>query len=492
MAPITKGAPFPRVNAALTKHELTPTQVQTYVADRLDNLARDLFALAYGRTGVLPLPAGAAPAPGLLQAGTVDDSFKVASFVGLIYNSSIVHTPLADYESPGSVECENAAGTTYHVGARLQQVPIPTALGVAQNGRTGQISYVALQVKIGELGHPDSVVDNGDGTVTITVDTITQAGGALRDHGDRDGTAWLVTPVTATSGAFGVATVEYAAGHYTMTCNALGQAIGSVSTTAADYWVLIDGLTCSTADLSVDDDYLYLGNFAGAGSPGPIGAVDVSGVYRFESTIGTLAANLLQLARDIYTTPTLDGDGVANLAAPLQTTLTSHLNGGAGKHDATEIDDEGVGGFHSAGSAQTTLNNYNDELVRQQYRTPIAQGIFRLGNHLGSATQLVKGYGWDAAAPIVLAGAGVFDIKLAADPAGGYANLTVQLSASGHSSAAYAQATEDVSLRSAVNKTLRVLYHASGAVLDPADDDSDAARIMVSVYDTASVPGAAP
>jgi len=323
---ISRAWPFGRVNAAGSKHELTRQQLQEYLGDAGYKLARDLFAVAFGRSGIFPI--GAAPQLDLQAGG--NDQIDLTTGLGLLFNSNDV-PPLADW-TLGTVEVENLLATTYHTGLRLQRVPVNASAGVRQNLASGAVEYVAHQMAIGELGHPDSVTDNGNGTIDLDVATIVKAGGASCNHGERSIVVWLDTPVDPLhTVALQTGTVDYAAGNYDTTSSIgdLGQTarVGSVSVTPADYWVLVTGPTVTTLDISASDQYLYTGEFAGAGAVArsgvAIGAIDVSGVYRFESTIGTLAANVLQLAKDVYTIPSLDGDGLANLPVPLETLCTN-------------------------------------------------------------------------------------------------------------------------------------------------------------------------
>lgn len=365
---MTVGWPMSRVNAEGQKHELTRKQLHTYLLNYFGSGLRDFVDLLLGRSGIFPT--GGTPLN--LTAGVAADTIRISSGAGMIHNAADWEWPIVDWTTPGDIEVENALGRTYRVGMRLQSIPKFSADGVRQNRRTlNQIDYVVAERSIGELGHPDSVTDNGDGTVRLDVSTIMKAGGITVNHGDRAAKVWLTSAVDPDwTVALQTGTAEYGIvpGKYTIEnlpdCGQKART-GVTSTTAADYWVHIPGPTVTTLNISATAAYLYLGNFVGAGFGGPIGAVDTTGIYRFGAVFGTLDADVWTLFRDVYTAPTRDGDGVANLPTPLQTLIDTHLNGGANKHDATEVDDETVGGFHGA-TVQATLDNLSTELTARE------------------------------------------------------------------------------------------------------------------------------
>lgn len=158
--------------------------------------------------------------------------------------------------------------------------------------------------------------------------------------------------------------------------------------------------------------------------------------------------------------------------------LTAHQNGGPGKHDATEIDFDG-GGF-AAATVEAVLKEIRSIL-------PIACGIFRLGDAAGG-TQMIGGQGFDAGTPITRVAAGSYDIFLAGDPPGGvWADIAVQLTPGGHSvgfeTSGCCEHIPERDLAGASN--IRVYYFdQAGAFLDPPANDSNSARIQITVWDS--------
>jgi hypothetical protein len=323
---LARGFPYDRIRADGTKRQLTRTDVVVRLADALWKHERDTFNLVFGRSGILPLmPTGLD-----LVAGALGDSFSLTQGIGLIFRFDD-SPPIVENLSAASHITENLLGQTYHIGARLQRCPSMTAESVGANPRTGAIEYLVDRMWIGELAHPNSVIDNGDGSVDLVCTTLLQAGGTLRNHGDRSVLVWLDAPASPDFAvAFQAGTAVYdpaGGGSYGIaSLPNMGQAAGLVSTDPADYWLLLPGWTVTTLDISAVSHYLYLGSFAGAGvaplSDVPIGAIDTTAVYRFGSTLGTIDADVWTLYRDLYTAPSRDGDGLANLATPIETHVT--------------------------------------------------------------------------------------------------------------------------------------------------------------------------
>lgn len=518
MANTTQGWPSNRIYAGNTKHELTRKQVQEYLANLVDHNANDVVRATWGEVrGILPI--GATPLT--LAAGSVNDSIAIPDGLAILLNASDDWPPYADYDSPGNIDVGNDLGVTYHVGLRLQQVPVPTADGVRANTRSFGVDYVAYRMEIGELGHPDSVTDNGDGTVSMQCVSVVAAGGGSNDVGEVTIRSWLVDPVDPSSSIAFQEEKNVPLGgpgaRYETTVNDFGQTVrtGTISTDVNDYWVFMDRATVTRTDISADTDYVYLGSYVGAGNGNPIGAVDATtNVVRFGALPGTNALNIDQLSKDLYTVPSLDGDGLANLATPLQTTvesnktsITDHLDGTAHKHDADEIDFEATANrtaFSVANEVQSVL-----EIVSRAL--PIASGIFKLAN---GADALVQGSGWGAT-PISRTGAGTYELQLSnvvRELAGQTIDTTgwiIHAMIGAHGSdfwGSYVSEEDPVDGgRNAAGDKFTLLCVRPAVHLDPTDDpgpalwaadpaadDSDGVRLMVTVYSGVNFFGALP
>ncbi len=158
------------------------------------------------------------------------------------------------------VPFENAVGVEYHTGLRYQMVPRETETNV----RTGKIKYTFLEEAIGELAEPSLVADDGDGTLTIRVDSVCEAG--VKNAG-RKVRVWLKEAVSGAQ-AFEELTVQWGGGfNYIETTHALGQQIGAISTDATKYQVHLIGPTIKrNTDLSLDSNVIYTGKVTGAGA----------------------------------------------------------------------------------------------------------------------------------------------------------------------------------------------------------------------------------
>ena len=291
--------------------------LQDYVLGFLQNLQRGLVAIQYpgsasfGSTKV-SLTEG-------LDAGTRHlsiDAPTSASGVGggwlLTYNTGAANA----VGTVTSVPYERTGGTSYHLGFKFNQRP---TLIVASGGERHLKRWT---LTFGESGQPDSVTDNGDETITFNANTLAAAanGGAWPNHVTlyRRAYVWLNDPKDTSLGIAANLEAKSDGADVTFTVpNAMGQS--TISTTASHYTVLLEGLSISETDLSAETDadsnpaYWYLGNVTD-------GVFDYSG-QTLLSTPGTLALDLAQLAADLYTTPSIDGDGAANLSEPLETQL---------------------------------------------------------------------------------------------------------------------------------------------------------------------------
>lgn len=171
-----------------------------------------------------------------------------------------------------NVPFEDTGATTYHLG--LKHAGDDTVPGAAELGKDGSINWSYYNDAIGEVVTPDSVIDNGDGTLTL----VLAASGVHADWGTdtstRPVTVWKLVPVTSGAEALYEGTAAYDAGDTRIevtTTHDFGQA--TPSTTAADYRVLVKGPTVTETDISSDADYWYLGTILG-GSPSTFDATN--------------------------------------------------------------------------------------------------------------------------------------------------------------------------------------------------------------------------
>ena len=192
-------------------------------------------------------------------------------------------TPLVGTDGPGgnilsldpidanNVPFENATGIDYTTGLRFVQIPRETEINV----RTGKIKYTFLEESVGERAEPDAVVDDLDETLTITVDSVCEPG--VSNAGRR--VLVFLKQAVSQAEAFEELTVIFTGGANKIeTTSALGQQLGSISTNAADYEVILLGPTIKrNTDLLLDPNVLYLGKVTGDNGTTP-SVFDFAGV----------------------------------------------------------------------------------------------------------------------------------------------------------------------------------------------------------------------
>ncbi len=181
------------------------------------------------------------------------------------------------------IQFENTSAIDYYVGLSHCEKPSE----VAANPRNGLPEYTAFADEIGEAGTPDAVTDNG-GTITFTVDSVTETG---VDNTGRQVLVYKATPATdALTEAIAIetATVAYTGGFNQITTSGtLGQS--AVSTTAADYVVILLGPSVKrNTDLRNSSTHAFVGIVTGAGAGNPPTTFDTSDQQEFNASIPQL------------------------------------------------------------------------------------------------------------------------------------------------------------------------------------------------------------
>lgn len=208
-----------------------------------------------------------------------------------------------------TVPYARAAGISYKAGVKAGFYPAspPTA-------SKGVIAFKRyVRAFGGDLGTPDAVVDNGDGTMTFTLTNRVAAGAAwVADAAiGRKVVIWKLQPSVAGAEAIwsGVALSDGAVVTADVT-HAFGQL--APSTDAADYFVMPLGIHIAPAAGWDDDEMWTLLEVTD-------GTIDLT-TQTLASLPGTVSLDLWQMAQDLYFDPAaaLDGDGNANFSEPLQ------------------------------------------------------------------------------------------------------------------------------------------------------------------------------
>lgn len=157
---------------------------------------------------------------------------------------------------------ENTNAITYYVGFKYAEAPS----GIIVNPRTGFPEYIGTKELIGEMAAPTSVTDNGNGTITFNVNSVTEAGVS---NAGRTVRVYKVNPSPdALSEVIAIEdrTVAFGSGNNTITTvGDLGQSV--VSTTAADYVVVLLGPSVKrNTNLESTSGYFFVGTVVGVGA----------------------------------------------------------------------------------------------------------------------------------------------------------------------------------------------------------------------------------
>src|SRR6185369_9799749 len=157
---------------------------------------------------------------------------------------------------------QNTAATTYYVGLMYAEVPA----GLRINPLTGKPQFDSYVEEVGFQAAPNSVVDNGNGTMTMVIDSVTET--SVTNAG-RIVRVWKVTPAdgaTTLSIAMEEVTSVFTGGQNKITTAAkFGQT--TISTNLADYLVTVMGpRVTKNTDLSVVTGVVFIGTVVGNGA----------------------------------------------------------------------------------------------------------------------------------------------------------------------------------------------------------------------------------
>jgi len=208
----------------------------------------------------------------LTMAGNGNDKFKILGWPtdaptavdgsGHIMDMRAVTSVVTNTAQYEGIQFENTIAIEYQVA--IQASAIPANLFI--NPLTGLPMFDYEEEIIGFAGTPNTVVDDTDGTLTVTVNSITEVGVS---NAGRKVFIWKISPHknTLTEGvARELCTVVWSGGaNKIMTVANFGQGT-TPSTTAADYAVVLVGPRVSrNSDLKVNPDCTYVGKVVGVG-----------------------------------------------------------------------------------------------------------------------------------------------------------------------------------------------------------------------------------
>jgi len=258
-----------RVNIYLKKF-LPQQQITENFLDYLHKQITDSFTKVWNDDGIFEPVINVTP----LYTFPANDTFKLTT--PLIGADGLGHLLNLD-DGLSTVLFENAVGINYHVGLRYNEILSGTEINV----RTSEIKYTYFEEAIGELAEPDSVADDGDETLTIIVDSVTESGVS---NAGRTVRVWLKNAV-GQADAFEDCTVIWnGVNNIIETTTALNQTLGSISVDSSDYQVFLLGPSVKrNTDLSLDPNILYLGTVTGSGTGTTPSVFDDSSVNQLYS-----------------------------------------------------------------------------------------------------------------------------------------------------------------------------------------------------------------
>jgi len=244
------------VNIYLKKF-LPQNQMQDNFQLILQKFTEDLYTRIFPESGVFR--------GGVLSSSAVD-TFDVST--PLEASNSQGKDLVFDPSLGTQVPFENTLSDLYFVGLQISNIPADVEINV----RTGKIKYVFVEEAIGERADPDLVVDDGDGTMTIRVNSVTET--AVDNTGR---TVKVFLKATEDGGAVGPQTlitpfedlvVQYdGVNNFIETTTGLGQSATSISTDANDYEVVLSGPSVKkNTDLRLIAEVIFLGIITGTGA----------------------------------------------------------------------------------------------------------------------------------------------------------------------------------------------------------------------------------
>lgn len=173
---------------------------------------------------------------------------------------------LANSSYTQNIPFENVTSDVYWIGLHYCEVPD----GIYANQRTSVPEYDTWKSEIGKIDEPDSVVDNGDGTITFNVNTLLQSG---VDYSGRIVKVWLKDPVSLNESiAIEDLTVSYSSPNNTVTTSNTSLGQSTISTDPSQYSAALIGPLVyndgsGTPSNPFASDVIIVGYITG-GSPG--------------------------------------------------------------------------------------------------------------------------------------------------------------------------------------------------------------------------------
>jgi len=332
----------------------------------------------------------------VVLAGDGADKFKLSSY------AAQAGVARQEFLRPGEnlayiegVQFENTSAIDYHIGLR----PTYIVSELVVNPKDGTPQWTLIKHMIGLEDNPDSVVDNLDDTLTMVVDSITEAGVS---NAGRKVQVFQFTPsegATSYAIATQICTVAWDGSNNKITTVDAGSGEGYLgqttpSTTAGDYTVVLLGPHVSrNTDLSLDQDYAYLGTVKGAGAGNPPTVFDTSGQIIFGSST---ISNLWQITRlETGVSPSrlkIDVKAVAaEEGSAIDQIRVSGWDGVGGAKTVFKVDE--LGNVVIEGDLDVKGETTQEDLVTIN-ASEIVTDSLTLGDHDTADSHLIKGTWW--------------------------------------------------------------------------------------------------
>lgn len=262
---------------------LNSLHFQENILNYFDDSITEWFRVLYSSSGWFD--------SGVELAADGNDKFKLQNYAepsGVSYGRLLdLGERTSDVEG---IQFENSLGTDYDVACKRSTLP----QDIEVNPKDGQPNWLLLEDVVGVSGTPDSVDDNGDGTLTAVVDSITESG--VSNAGRTVLIMQSVPAKGATSEAIAkeeLTVVWDGSNNKITTSGDLGQ--DTISTTASDYYIVMLGprVMVSPSALQSATEYAYVGTVTGAGSGNPPSTFDISG----QTIVTSSTSDLWQVLR---------------------------------------------------------------------------------------------------------------------------------------------------------------------------------------------------
>lgn len=246
------------VEKRLVGHE----QFRDYFLDALRKDFHDTTRWTYNSAGTFTL---------LDLAGSGNDEFDIIDFgstIAAIDGAGNFLNPSARASDVEDIQFENTIAVDYDVA--VQKAEIPNGLFI--NPADGLPQFDTMEEVIGWQGEPDVVADDGDGTMTFTITSLTESGVS---NAGRTAVVWKKQPGKEAT-VIGVA-MESLAVAYTGGLNKINTVANfgqgaTGSEVASDYYVTVLGprVSRNTAlHTPQPDDWCYVASVTGVGAGSP-------------------------------------------------------------------------------------------------------------------------------------------------------------------------------------------------------------------------------